>query len=169
MTSSLLSSIEKLKGRENFNTWQFSMQTYLELEDLLDSVVSGYVVKDPVNLEERQANTKARAKLILMLEPENYVHSQNCTTAKEVWDQLKTTFEDSGLSRKVSLLRALITTKLNDCDSVGDYVSKILSTAHKLNSIKFNLSDEWIGTFLLAGLPDDYRPMIWDFWSANNG
>lgn len=39
-------------------------------------------------------------------------------------------------------------------------ISRILSTAHKLNSIDFKLSDEWIGTFLLAGLPDDYRPMI---------
>lgn len=160
MTSSLLASIEKLKGRENFSDWQFSMQTYLELEDLWDSVVDGYVVKDPVNLTEKAANTKARAKLILMVNPENYVHIQNCTTAKEVWDKLKTTFEDSGLTRKVSLLRKLTTTKLNECASVGDYVSKIMSSAHKLNSIKFTLTDEWVGTFLLAGLPDEYRPMI---------
>lgn len=160
MTASLLSSIEKLKGRENFTDWQFSMQTYLELEDLWDSVENGYKVENPVDATKKSANTKARAKLILMLDPVNYVHVHNCTTAKDVWDKLISTFQDSGLTRKVSLLRTLITTKLSECDSVSDYVSKILSTVHKLNSIKFTLTDEWVGTFLLAGLPDDYRPMI---------
>lgn len=29
-----------------------------------------------------------------------------------------------------------------------------------MNGLDFKVSDEWVGTFLLAGLPDDYRPMI---------
>ncbi|KAG5885672.1 hypothetical protein JTB14_001954 [Gonioctena quinquepunctata] len=33
-------------------------------------------------------------------------------------------------------------------------------SAHKLNEMKFKVEDEWVGTLLLAGLPDEYRPMI---------
>lgn len=29
-----------------------------------------------------------------------------------------------------------------------------------MNGLGFTVSDEWIGTLLLAGLPDEYRPMI---------
>lgn len=36
MASSLLSSIEKLRGRENYSSWKFSMENYLALEDLAE-------------------------------------------------------------------------------------------------------------------------------------
>lgn len=39
-------------------------------------------------------------------------------------------------------------------------MDQILTTAHKLKNSKFDINDEWIGTILLAGLPDEYRPMI---------
>jgi len=35
-----------------------------------------------------------------------------------------------------------------------------MSTAHKLRNINFVVGDEWLGTLLLAGLPDYYKPMI---------
>ncbi|KAJ8717784.1 hypothetical protein PYW07_005714 [Mythimna separata] len=35
-----------------------------------------------------------------------------------------------------------------------------MSTAHKLRNIGFEVGDEWLGTLMLAGLPDKYNPMI---------
>ena len=64
------------------------------------------------------------------------------------------------LTRKVGLLRNLICTQLENCDSVDEYVHKIISTSHQLRNINFNISDQWVGTLLPAGLPDSYRPMI---------
>lgn len=89
----------------------------------------------------------------------NYVHIQNATTAKEAWDNLKAAFEDSGLTRKVGLLRR-ITTRLENCESVEQYVTEIIYAAHQLNSIGLEVNEEWIGTILLAGLPERYEPMI---------
>lgn len=88
------------------------------------------------------------------------IHVQDCVSAKDVWTKLCNTFEDSGLCRRVSLLRTLITTRLEDCGSMEEYVNLIMSTAQKLNGIKFVVQDEWIGTLLLAGLPEHYGPMI---------
>ena len=104
--------------------------------------------------------TKARAKIILLIEPINFVHVQSAKTAKEAWNNLERAFEDSGLTRRVGLLRTLINTRLEDSDSVEAYVTKVVNTAHKLRSVAMDVSDEWVGTLLLAGLSDEYRPMI---------
>ena len=142
--------LEKLLGRENYPTWKFAMKSYLEHEDLWNAVLG--TDKDEKN------NTKARTKIILSVDSIIFVHIQDCKTAKEVWDSLKQIFDDSGLTRRIALLKTLITTKLNQ--SVEQYVNSIISTAHKLDGIGLKVSDEWIGCILLAGLPDEYKPMI---------
>lgn len=152
-TSTLSLGIDKLLGRENFNTWQFAVKNYLEHEGLWDTVEK--------TGDDAKIDTKARTKIILLINPINYVHVEDCTTAKQVWDKLKTTFEDSGLYRKVSLIRELTSTRLENCTSIEDYVNKIITAAHKLRNIDGNnVSDDWIAIFLLAGLPDRYKPMI---------
>lgn len=150
--STVLPPIEKLLGRENFDSWKFAVQTYLELEELWDCVVG--------TDKDKQKDTKARSKIILLIDPINYVHVQSQKTAKGVWEALNKAFEDTGLTRRVGLLRTLITTRLEDSKSVEDYVNKIVSTAHKLSGVGLSVSDEWVGTILLAGLPIEYEPMI---------
>ncbi|GBP75752.1 Retrovirus-related Pol polyprotein from transposon TNT 1-94 [Eumeta japonica] len=85
---------------------------------------------------------------------------EDASSAKEVWEKLCKAFGDSGLTRRVGLLRDLITTTLENCQSIEEYVNKIMTTAHKLRNIGFKVDDEWLGTLLLAGLPDEYKPMI---------
>lgn len=121
------------------------MMAFLEHEDLWKCI-------EGTEVNERKL-TKAKAKLILCIDPINYSHIQSANTAKEVWEKLQTSFEDSGLTRKVSLLRTMATTQLEKCNSVEDYVNEIITTAHKLSGLGFPVSDEWIGTLLLAGLP----------------
>lgn len=161
--SSNMFSLEKLTGRENFSTWKFSMKTYLEHEDLWKCV-------EPVEGEKRdpKADVKAKAKMVLLLDPQIYVHVQECTTAKEVWENLQKAFDDNGLTRRVGLLKDLINTTLESSNSVEDYVSKIMTTAHKLRNINFDVNDEWLGTLMLAGLPEVYKPMIMGLESSGN-
>lgn len=144
--------IDRLLGRDNYATWKFAVEAYFKLEDLWGCI-------DGTNKDERK-ETKAHSKLILLLDPINYVHVQSANTCKEVWQCLQQAFDDSGLYRKVALLRDLITTTLENSRDVDDYVTKIMSTAHKLRNIKFNIDDEWLGTLMLAGLPETYKPMI---------
>lgn len=154
MTSSLqgIPSIEKLKGCENYPTWKFAMQAYLEHEDMWGCI-------EGTDNDARKM-AKAKSKIILCVDAINYSHIQSASTAKEVWDRLKTAFEDSGLTRKVSLLRTLVTAQLEKYNSVEEYVNEIMTTAHKLDGLGFNVPDEWVGTLMLAGLPDKYKPMI---------
>lgn len=155
MSNFSIANIEKLLGRENYATWKFAVKNYLEHEELWDTIEPG-----PDQKHDKKLDTKAKSKIILLVDPINYVHVQDAKSARQVWLNLQKVFDDSGLTRKVGLLRDLITTTLDNSDNVEDYVNKIMSTAHKLHNIGFNVDDEWLGTLLLAGLPDMYRPMI---------
>lgn len=155
MSASLLSSIEKLRGRENYSTWKFSMENYLALEDL-----NCCLTETDASKVDTKKDVKAKSALILSIDKSNYVHVATSKTSKEVWDNLQRTFEDKGAVRKVTLVRKIVNTKLADCNSMQVYVTEIISTAQRLNDIGFVVGDEWLGIFLLAGLSDDYLPMI---------
>ncbi len=150
--SSFLASIEKLMGRDNYNEWKFATKAYLEHEKLWKCVTG----------EDNDAdnNVKAKSKLVLLIHPSNFSHIQSCDSAKAIWDVLSTAFDDSGLSRRVTLMRTLTSARLEQCDGMEKYVNLIMNTVHKLRGIACNISEDWVGTFLLAGLPDSYQPMI---------
>lgn len=155
-----MATIVKLKGRDNFIDWQFAVEAYLEHEGLWECVQG--------NDADESNNRKAKSKIILLIEPVNFVHIRGYKTAKEIWDVLQVTFEDSGLYRRVSLIRQLTSTRLENCNGMEDYVNKVISAAHKLRNIDGNnVSDEWIATFLLAGLTDRFKPMIMAMESSN--
>lgn len=166
-------AIEKLKGRENFDSWKFVVQAYFEVEglwnclepeeketDTAEKTAAEIKAAEAAEAAFKVLDRKARAKLILLVDPLVYVHIQSAKTSAEAWTAICDAYEDNGLTFRVSLLRKLITTKLSESDSVESYVNTILRTAHKLRSIGMDLSDEWVGTLLLAGLPDEYKPMI---------
>ncbi|KAJ6640390.1 Retrovirus-related Pol polyprotein from transposon TNT 1-94, partial [Pseudolycoriella hygida] len=110
--------------------------------------------------DDEEKLIKAKSKLILLVKPSNFAHICTYKTAQEIWTKLQGTFEDSGLCRRVTLIRHLITTQLKDYKNVEEYVNSVMSTCFKLNDVGGGVSDEWIGTFLLAGLPESYKPMI---------
>ncbi|CAH2102026.1 unnamed protein product [Euphydryas editha] len=150
-------SIPKLMGRENWSSWSFAVKAYLQHEDLYDCILTEPTPDDPKSMK---SDVKAKSKLILLVDPILYIHIQDAKNAKQLWENLTKSFEDSGLTRKVGLLKDLINTTLETSESVEAYVNKIMSSAHKLRNINFNVDEEWLGTLMLAGLPDTYKPMI---------
>lgn len=97
-----LGQIEKLIGRENYGTWKFAMRACLEAEDLW-----GCVLGKEAYVTDMKKMTKARAKIVLAVQKQNYGHIQSANTPRKAWENLKNAFEDKGLTRKVGLLRIL--------------------------------------------------------------
>lgn len=155
MSTSILHSIEKLKCRENYSTWKFAMQSFLELEGLIECVSL-----ETIDAANETKEKKAKGALILSIDPINYVHVRGAKTSKEVWDKLQATFEDTGSARRVALVRKIVNTKLENCSSMEEYVNEIMSAAHKLCETGYAVPDDWLAIFLLAGLTDQYTPMI---------
>lgn len=151
-TSGYLVNIPKLKGRENYDEWAFATRNFLLLEGI-------DIDQEPAVITEAEQK-KAKAKLVLSIDPTLYVHIKNESTMSALWSKLKQLFDDSGYTRKISLLRTLISIRLENCDSMTSYVSQIVETAQRLKGTGFEINEEWIGSLLLAGLPEKFAPMI---------
>jgi len=49
----------------------------------------------------------------------------------------------TGLTRKVSLFRKMVTTRLKDCKSMEQYDIQIVTAAHQLTGIGLKMDEEW--------------------------
>uniref|UniRef100_A0A0A9Z9B6 Retrovirus-related Pol polyprotein from transposon TNT 1-94 n=1 Tax=Lygus hesperus TaxID=30085 RepID=A0A0A9Z9B6_LYGHE len=157
--SQMINSIEKLRGRENYDSWKVAMRAALKLEKLWKNVIE-FTDSKTETAPDSDKDEAALARITLCVDKVNYSHIVQAKSAKDAWDSLASAFEDSGLTRKVALLRTLVTCRLENFHSNEEYCDAILTTAQKLNDLKFVVSDEWVGALLLAGLPEDFRPMI---------
>lgn len=150
--------IERLKGSSNYHTWKFAIKNYLEMNDL-----EGCIEMDNDNaVKETNDKKLKKAKNILSLgvDPQIYVHIQNADSAHKIWTTLQRLYEEKGLSRKIGLLRNLISIRLDKVNGMQEYVDEIVNTSNKLSGVGFSISDEWLGAILLAGLTDTYNPFI---------
>lgn len=150
MSSNFIVNVPRLKGRENYSDWAFAIENFLVLEGLSECV----------NVVDETNDAKARAKIILTIDTSLYVHIKESVTTVELWKKLKSMFDDSGFARRITLLRNLISTRLENCNSMALYVNQIVELGQKLKNTGFDISDTWIGSLLLAGLPEKYSPMI---------
>lgn len=147
-----MSSVPKLLGRENYDDWAFAVENFLVLDGLSKCI-------DGTETDEEKL-AKAKAKLVLTLDTSLFVHIREAKTAKELWTMLKNLYDDKGFTRKIGLLRTLISLRLENSDSMESYVNEVIETSQKLRRTGFNIDDEWIGSLLLARLPEKFSPMI---------
>lgn len=147
-----LNSVPKLIGRENYDEWSFAVENVFVLEGLT-KCING-------TEEDSVLVAKAKAKFVLTLDPSLYVHVKDAKTCREAWDKIKNLYEDVGFTKKIGLLRNLISLRLNNCENMESYVNQVIETAQKLRKTNFDISEEWIGSLLLAGLPEKFSPML---------
>lgn len=148
----------KLKGRENYDTWKISARSYLVIKKVWSCMKTTLAAN--ATQADKDADLLAWSELNLLLDESVYSYIADTTTAKAAWDALESAFEDSGLSRKVELLKQLIHLKLSDCSSMEEYVSHMIMTSLKVKKTGLVLGDEVIASFMLAGLPDSFQPLV---------
>lgn len=153
--------IEKLKGSENYHTWSFAVKNVMELKECGKCIESANAETDVKKL------SASKALLSLSVEKHIYVHIRSCTSAFDIWTTLQHLYEDKGLSRKIGLLRTLMSARLDDAENMQNYVDVVVSHENKLQGIGFELPDEWLAAILLAGLTESYKPFIMGIEAAN--
>lgn len=144
----------KLNGK-NFNTWAFSIECFLTDQDLWEVVAEPVNSADPVAVRK---DAKARAKICLACDEAIYPVIRSAKTAFETYNCLKKAFADSGLSRKLGLMKKLLANELRG--NVHDYVNTALALQQELQGIGAAVDDEFLAIILLTGLPDRYQPLV---------
>lgn len=158
-------SFTKLKGRENYDNWKIAAKSYLVIKKLWKCILKE---PDQNKTEEIEVDLTAWAELNLLLDETVYSHIANTNTAKAAWDALEKSFEDSGLCRKVELLKQMVRLTLNNCDSIEGYVTKMITISLKVKKAGLNIDDEVVASFMLAGLPDEFSPLVMAMENSSN-
>ncbi|CAF4895633.1 unnamed protein product [Pieris macdunnoughi] len=91
-------------------------------------------------------DAKAKEKIVLTIDSSLFVHIKSESTAMGLWQKLKKLFDDNGFTRRIGLLRNLISIRRENCDSMAQYATSLLETSQRLNNTGFKISDEWIGS-----------------------
>lgn len=134
MTINYLKNVPRLVGRENYDEWCSVVENVFVLEGL-SKCIEG--TETDITLV-----AKAKVKVILTLDSSLYVHVKDAETCKDVWNKIKSLYEDTEVGRKIGLLRPLISLRLENCDSMEIYVNQIIETAQKLKKTEFNIDEE---------------------------
>lgn len=136
------------------------MKMLLIHEDLWDAV-------EKVDEKDEKKSQKALARISLSVQPAAFPHIRNAKGAREAWLNLAKAYEDQGLCRRLSLLRQLYGTKLDECQNMESYLSKITGTAQQLQDINAPVDDEFVAIVMLGGLPPHYDPLIMALENSN--
>lgn len=157
MAGKLVSLVKPLEGREDYKDWADEMMSILTIEGLWKYVEQG----DKAPKYSKENEDKANGFLWLCISRPCRVHCDRSNkTSQENWLALKSVYADNGLFSRVVLLRKFTTTSLADCGSAEKFVNTMTDTVARLRAIDFAIEDEWVAHFILAGLPEEYDPMI---------
>lgn len=94
--------------------------------------------------------------MVLSVEKNIFTHIMACKTGLELWNKLTSLYESTGISRKIAILRNMLSCKLEDAGGMQSHIDEIISEANKLKGIGFAITDEWIGAILLTGLTENF-------------
>ena len=159
-STSISTSVGGLPETKQFNgsnwmEWKFWMKNFLIDCGLWNCVQPplGFVI-DP-DLDQR-----ALAKINLSIKPHVTSETRKACTAKQAWDLLKKTYEDSGTVRIVNLYSKLFKIDYNKCKSMQDYLEQMSNIAEQLENVGQPFPDHVFGGIILGGLPEEFRPLI---------
>lgn len=155
MNESKRNGIEKLKGRRNYHEWKIAVKSYLILKGLYE------VIENDISPDESpETNARAISEITLLLETDLFNYLADTKSAKKVWDNLGEAFEDTGVTRKVTILNQLVSVRLVQYKSIENYINAILLYYNKSKTAGFKIQEDVIASLMLGGLPEEYKAMI---------
>lgn len=152
---------DRVALKENFDTWSMQVEALLVKNDLWE-YVNGSNLK-PVETDTAatsvwlKADKKAKADLILAIQPSELKQVRGCETSREVWLKLESIYASKGPARKATLLKQLMLQKLDEGDDVKEHIAKFFDAVDKLESMSVQINGDLLSIMLLYSLPSSYE------------
>jgi hypothetical protein len=153
--------IQKCDGR-NYAYWSDRVKTYLmDLAiDILYSVVNGYVIPNnaPTNPNEKKlmsCNSKARHVILATLAPTISSKVMGYSTAKDVWDKLKSIYEGDLKVKQVKLQRhraEFENLKINEIEDIATYFLRVDEVVNAIRGLGEDIDESLVVKKVLRSL-----------------
>ena len=151
----MLQNVDLLVRAENYSDWAIKKGSYLNHEDVFDTikVSTGNVSTDADKVR------LAKSKIIMSVDSRVHSELHGLSTPKEMWDKLEAVYASRNMYRKTAHIIEYTQIKLSNFDSVNEYIDKIESTHQSLKKIGKDPGDYFAACIMLAGLPEKYESM----------
>ncbi|KAJ1519794.1 hypothetical protein ONE63_005047 [Megalurothrips usitatus] len=160
--------VVKLKGREDYGTWEHGMKNYFRRLGVWKIVSGEEQIPAVTEVKERAAFPKrdeqALADINLMVLTQNYQYVKSSATAKEAWvaakEVLEKKFNTKGHWKYVYLVRSLSQSRFNDFPDMEAYISHITSIGEELKSMGEEVKDKYLVAMIFQGLPSEFDSIV---------
>lgn len=158
MIKGFTANLPKLNGK-NYSSWKSMLTTYLELNDLYDTVFGS----DDVVVEKY---TELRARLVIQetLDEKHRMQTQNCKTSKEIIRRLTKTYAEATRANLSTILQKYYTFKKAPEDDMSSHLAKLEVMRSELAELGQEQTDDMFIYRILETLPKEYEllKMMWD-------
>lgn len=152
MAESRVYQIHRFNG-QNYQLWRRQMEIYMN-ENKLKPYILGTCSRTAANSQIWDDQVAAAQAFIMRgLELEQLKHLSDCTTAAQMWSKLKIVHSERSEQSAQILLEKFINSKMDEEESMADYIARVTSLAQRLKDIKLEQKEPMIITKILSSLP----------------
>lgn len=150
--------ITKINNGNYFN-WRYKMKMLLIEKGVWAAIIAD--PPNPITADWTHMDEKAYTTIALNIEDDQIQHIWNCETAKGAWNNLKDFHEKDTPNNKVSILRQLMTTRLNEGGNVKAHVARMTELFQRFFAYGDDLKPELIlCVTILSSLPESYDVLV---------
>lgn len=159
-------TVEKLNS-ENYFTWKYKMELLRIKENLWNIIdeVKPELKDDGSNKTEvdawKRKDNQTRSIIGLLVEDSQLYLIRTKRTARATWLALKDYHEKDTLGNKVSLMRRICSSRMDETGNIETHISELTDLFQRLVDLgEEQLSEKWMVAMILSSLPRSYDTLV---------
>jgi hypothetical protein len=148
---------------EYYAEWKFRMTTLLRAKGCFHAIEEN--PPDPTNIELssafQAADRKAMGLIVKYLSAYAINHVKNSASAKAMWVDLKSVYENRSAANQLHLLNRLLKLKMKGDDEIEHHYARLDNLVSELKLAGVDIGDEqFLCAILLLSMPPTYAPAV---------
>lgn len=153
--------IEKLSD-DNYHIWKQEIELVLAYREVDVAVIEENQFQRgcPEYTKWKQCDKMARAIIGLSLSDDMLEHVRECSSAREMLQNIKNVFQRHTLLNKLRARRQFYTVEMKQNEKMLTYINRVQHCGSVLKSMEVDIDSKEIAIAILNGLPSEYESLI---------
>lgn len=151
-----IATIEKLAGDDNYFFWKVMIEAII-YEDWSEVILTAPLADVSQRKAEWNKMNQHVRSLILRTVTRNVMkHISGLDSAFEIWTYLQNQYGKESNQRKCRIFRKLCSIKMQEDQTIDDYIGEIRQLLTELKAAKGTIDDQHVVAIITSGLPSNY-------------